>query len=145
MILQNQSGKRKMAIFKKTSMSKLLIIALVIVLLILTLPLVPETRIVVVTDRDTIENVSVETPRVPLVVLLIPSPSVGTGAYTISVSVTKNSILVFNSTLRDVPSGDFTFTWVSNGQPEAGTYRVTVQLFRANTQVDTYSLSVDFG
>ena len=76
-------------------------IALFIFLLISTLPLTPQTRIVVTTDRDTIKNVSVETPKLPLIARLFP-PSIGKGAYTIKVEVSKNGIVVFNSTLKDV-------------------------------------------
>jgi hypothetical protein len=144
--LQDRNGKQKMHRIRKMSMGKLLVIAvaLVIVLVIMTLPSIQVTRIIVFTDLDTIKNVSVETPRIPLVVWLIPSPSVATGAYTINLSVYKSGTLTFNSTLENVPSGEYTFTWVSNGQPEAGTYHVTVQLLKGNMQVDFYSLDTEF-
>jgi hypothetical protein len=121
-----------------------LLIMAVAVLLIMTLPLVPETRITVVTSLDIITNVSVDTPRIPLIVWLIPSPSIASGAYTINVSASLSGILVFNATLQNVPSGQYTFIWVRYGQPEAGTYLVIVQLMRANMQVDSYQLGVTF-
>jgi hypothetical protein len=123
----------------------LVIIALMVVLAILVLPLVPETRITVVTSLDVIANVSVDTPRIPLIVYLFPSPSVPSGAYTINVNTSLSGLLVFNATIQNAPSGQYTFIWVRNGQPEAGYYRVTVQLMRANIQVDSYQLNVTFG
>ena len=140
----NQKGKRKMPNLKNPSLIKSLIIALLGVLILSTIPLLPQTRISVTTDRDVIKNVIVETPRVPLVISLFPSPSVGKGAYTIKVEVFQNGILLFNSTLQDVPSGDFTFIWLSNGTPKSGTYHVTVQLLRAGMEVNSFSLDVDF-
>jgi len=137
--IENRKGKQKM---RKVW---LFIIALMVVLAILSLPLVPQTRITVVTYLDTITNVSIETPRIPLIVVLIPSPSIATGAYTINVNASQYGMLVFNATLQNVPSGQYTFIWVSNGQPKAGTYHVAIQLMRVNVQVDSYVLDVTFG
>jgi hypothetical protein len=136
--LHNRNGKEKM------QKIWLLAIAIVVVLLIMSLPLVQETRITVVTSLDVITNVSMDTPKIPLIVWLIPSSSVATGAYTINVNASLNGILVFNSTIQNVPSGQYTFVWVKNGQPKAGTYLVNVQLLKANSQVNSYGLYVTF-
>lgn len=136
--------KKKLSILRRPSLLKPLIIALVLVLILSTIPLLPQTRISVTTDLDTIKNVSVETPNVPLVVTLFPSPSIGKGAYTVKVEVFKDSELIFNSTREDVPSGDFTFVWINNGRPEAGNYTITAHLLRGTIEVDLYSLEVEF-
>ncbi len=140
-----QSGKRKMPVYKTGLTGPLIIaIALLLVLITSTMPLLPQTRIIITTDRDIIKNLFVENPRVPLIISLFPSPSVGVGAYTIKVEVSKNGALVFNSTLQDVPSGEYTFVWVSYGSPETGSYHISVKLLRASMEVDDYSLDVDF-
>jgi hypothetical protein len=138
-----QKGKMKQK-QKMRLIYALLIIALA-VLLVMTVPYVPETRITVVTSLDIITNVTVDTPRIPLIVWLIPSASVAIGAYTINVNASLSGLLVFNATLQNVPSGQYTFIWVRYGQPEAGTYLVIVQLMRANMQVNNYQLTVTFG
>ena len=135
----NMKHKQKMYVIYAVA------IIAVAVLLIMTLPLVPETRITVVTSLDVITNVSIDTPRIPLIVWLIPSSSVASGAYTINVNASLSGLLAFNATIQNVPSGQYTFIWVRYGQPEAGTYRVIVQLMRANTQVGSYQLDVTFG
>lgn len=118
-------------------------IILIGILISVSLPIMPQTRIRVTTDRDIIKNVSVDTPRVPLIAKLFPL-SRGTGAYTIKVEVTKNTFMVFNETLQDVPSGDFILIWIHSGTPESGTYHIVVHLLRGNIEVDTYSLDVEF-
>jgi hypothetical protein len=137
--LENRKGKQKMR------RVWLLIIALIIVVGILTLPSVPQTRITVVTNLDIIMNVSVDTPRIPLIVWLFPSSSIVSGAYTINVNASLSGLLVFNATLQNVPSGQYIFVWVRYGQPEAGTYLVAVQLMRSGMQVGYYTLNVTFG
>jgi len=123
---------------------RLIIIFAIIFVILFSVPIMTQTRIRVTTDRDYITNVSVETPNVPLIVWLFPSSLVGKGAYTIKVEVFNNSALVYNSTLLDVPSGDFTFIWMRNGIPEAGRYHIVVRLFRESAEVDVYSLDVNF-
>lgn len=115
------------------------------VLLILAIPWVPQTQITIVTNLDFITNVSVDTPRIPLLIWLIPSSSPPIGAYTINVNASQNGFLTFNSTLQNVPSGQYTFVWVRYGQPENGTYHIVVQLLRNNAQVNSYSLDVSYG
>lgn len=129
---------------QKTFAVYALAIAIIVFLLSMSIPSIPQTRITVVTYLNSITNVSVETPRIPLIVWLIPSSAPATGAYTINVNVYQNSVLVFNSTLQDVPSGQYTFVWVRNGQPESGTYHITVQLLKASIEMDIYTLDVTF-
>lgn len=118
-------------------------IILVIVLVTVTFPFLTETQIKVSTEVNTIENVSVETPSIPLIAKLFP-PSYERGAYTIQVKVTKNGIDVFNATIKDVPSGEYVFVWIRNGIPEEGAYHIVVYLFRGSVDVDTYPLDVEF-
>jgi hypothetical protein len=52
----NQKGKREMPILGKTSLSKSVVIVLLGVLVLSTIPLLPQTRINVTTDRDVIKK-----------------------------------------------------------------------------------------
>lgn len=129
---------------QKTHIIYALSIIAVAVLLIMTMPSIPQTRITVVTELDSITNVSVDTPRIPPIVWLIPSSSIPFGAYTINVNASQDNVPIFNSTLQNVPSGQYTFVWVNYGQPQAGIYNISVQLLRGNLQVDFYTLDVTF-
>lgn len=138
-----EKGRKRLLIGIRVNASVIVAGVLLLTLLLLAFPFLTQTQIRVTTQLDDITNASVETPSIPLISGLF-SPSYGKGAYTISVVVSENSVIVFNETIKDVPSGEYNFVWVNNGIPEKGTYNIMIHLFRASSEVDTYPLSIAF-
>jgi hypothetical protein len=117
-----------------------LLVSMLIIALILSLPLIVQTRIHISTSGDSITHVSVNTPSVSLISTII-NPPYGVGVYTINVTITETSETF---KIENVSSGDFTILWKSIGTPSHGFYTVRVELLRQNTITDTFTLPITF-
>lgn len=117
-----------------------LLVAMFITALILSSPLIVQTWIYVSTSGDSITDVFVNTPRVSLISAII-KPSYGVGVYTINVTINETGETF---KIENVSSGDFTIVWKNIGLPSHGSYTVRVQLLRANTITDTFTLPITF-
>jgi hypothetical protein len=117
-----------------------LLVAMFITALILSSPFIVQTWIYVSTSGDSITDVFVNTPRVSLISAII-NPSYGVGVYTINVTINETGETF---KIENVSSGDFTIVWKNIGIPSHGNYTVRVQLLRANTIADTFTLPTTF-
>jgi hypothetical protein len=114
-------------------------LAIFIVALILGLPIYQETQIRIKISGDIIQDVSVSTPRVPLISLIL-KPSHGFGAYTINVSIVQTGE---EFSIQNVPSGEYIVVWKS-GIPPAGIYTIKVELFKNALLIDDFTLNISF-
>ena len=140
-IMYNQQEKHKSEGAKKRVPQRItpaLLIVLVIMIVVLTTPLVAETRIYIKVELNAIEDVWVETVRVPLISTVFP-PSHGVGVYTINVTIEPSGDRL---SIEEVPSGEYVFIW-SNAQSGVD-YTVTVTLRRQHLIIDTFVLDVSF-
>lgn len=99
-------------------------VALVISLMIFTLPFIPQTRIYIKISRDNIDDVYVNTEPVPLVVRILRSELYGIGAYTLNITIDEISETF---TIQHVPAGRYVVWW-RYGAPQ-GIYIINVKLF----------------
>ena len=120
--------------------STIVFIAFAVVILVLALPIMEQTRIHMEIVQNQISDVWVETPRVSLISTII-SPAKGTGINTINVTIPQT-----NQTfqLKDVPDGEYVIIWVTNGKPAIGTYTIEVKLIQNDIIVHTFDLQVSF-
>ena len=120
-----------------------LAVVLSLSLTILVFPTIQQTRVHVVTERDQITNVWVDTPKVNLISKWFPI-TIGIGAYTIEVNVKKAGNLVWSAKMENVPSGEYVLVWIDGGTPSQGSYNIEVKLSREIGLVDTYSYAISF-
>ena len=110
---------------------------------VLAFPFIQQTQVHVVTERDKITNVWIDTPKVNLISKLFPlSPKIG--AYTIEVNIKEAGITVWSAKMENVPSGEYMIVWIDGGTPTQGTYTIEVKLSREIGLVDTYSYLIAF-
>lgn len=131
-------GKEKVVTLKTyyAIISAFTAISLITVLLVA--PLKVETRIYIQVERDMINDVWVETIRVPFISSLFP-PSHKVGAYTINVSIQPSDD---KFTISEVPSGKYSIVW---SDIQSGTfYTITVTLIKQELVIDTFVLNIAF-
>ena len=116
----------------------ILLLAMLLTSVILSVPILQETRIHIEISGDIIVNVSVDTQRVPLISKII-QPSYAVGAYTINITILETSE---KFSLANVPSGKYTIIWRS-GIPSSGDYTINVKLTRVVLR-DEYTFHVTF-
>lgn len=133
-------GKVKMPITTRLNFIVLPFIALSIVVLTLSLPLMEQTHIHVEIAQNKISDVWVETPRVSLISTII-SPSKKIGINTINVTIPKTGE---SFQLKDIPDGEYVIVWVNNGVPAKGDYMIEVRLIQNDVIIDTFDLEVSF-
>lgn len=138
--IDKSEGKEKVSSSIKGKNRSMLLIALAIVVLILSLPLISQTHIQIEVRQNSIADVYVTSPTVSLVSTVI-SPPEEKGANTVIITVQQTGE---EFSINNIPDGEYTIVWVSNGLPQSGTYTITVELIQNNITLDTFVLTVSF-
>jgi hypothetical protein len=133
-------GKIKVPVLIRRNMVVVAFFAFLVFVLILATPIIQQTHILVKIAQNKIEDVWVEKPLVSLVSTFVRPPErIGINTINVTIPQTGESF-----ELIDVPDGEYTIVWVSNGVPETGVYTIEVKLIQNDVIIDTFSLEVSF-